>query len=122
MTVKEIGTRLVELCKQGKNDEAMKELYHPEIVSVEAGAPPGKSPECQGLDAVLQKSKEFSAAHEIHGAKTEGPFPNGDKFAVIFDYDVTFKPMNQRMRMHEVALYTVKNDKIVREEFYYSMG
>lgn len=121
MTTKEIGTRLVELCKAGNNEQAMKELYHPEIVSVEAGAPPGKSPECKGIPAVLEKGKQFYEMHEIHGAKTEGPFPNGDKFAVIFDYDVTMKQANQRFRMHEVAVYTVKDDKIVREEFYYSM-
>lgn len=59
--------------------------------------------------------------HEIHASNVEGPFPNGDRFAVFFDYDLTSKENKQRFHMKEVALYTVKGDKIVREEFFYSM-
>ena len=36
MTTLEVGKKLVELCKQGKNQEAMDTLYAPDIVSVEA--------------------------------------------------------------------------------------
>lgn len=28
----------------------------------------------------------------------------------------------KRMKLHEVAVYTVKDGKIVREEFFYDMG
>jgi SnoaL-like domain len=120
MTPQEIGQKLVELCKAGKNTEAMEALYAKDIVSVEAGAPPGKSPRTDGVAACLEKSKQFRAMHEIHGATIDGPFPHGDRFAVIFDYDLTRRPDNQRIHMKEVALYTVANDKIVREEFFYS--
>ena len=122
MTTKEVGDRLVKLCNEGKNEECMKELYSPDIVSVEAGAPPGQSPEARGLDAIAAKGKWWTENHTVHSAKTEGPWPNGDRFVVRFTYDVTFKPENKRFTMDEAALYTVKNGKIVREEFFYSMG
>jgi hypothetical protein len=121
MTTLEIGKQLVELCRSGKNDECQEKLYSPEIVSVEAGAPPGKSPESKGIEAIRAKSKWWAENHEIHKAEVEGPFPHGDRFAVVFKYDITFKPENKRFPMHEVALYTVKDDKITREEFFYSM-
>jgi ketosteroid isomerase-like protein len=122
-TTLEVGKKLVELCKQGKNDEAMETLYAPDIVSVEAGAPPGDSPERRGLAAVREKSVWWNANHVIHSATTQGPYPNGDRFAVHFTYDVTAKHLgNARVTMDEVALYTVKDGKIVREEFFYSMG
>jgi len=35
---------------------------------------------------------------------------------------VTMKPTRQRFTMEEMALYTVKDGKIVREEFFYTMG
>jgi hypothetical protein len=35
---------------------------------------------------------------------------------------VTFKQSGQRMIMDEVGLYTIEHGKIVREEFFYSMG
>ena len=122
MTTKDIGQKLVDLCKAGKNTDAMQSLYAKDIVSLEAGAPPGQSPETKGLDACLAKGKQWREQHEIHSAKVEGPFPNGNRFAVKFDYDVTHKPDNKRMQVHEVALYTVENDKIVREEYFYNAG
>jgi hypothetical protein len=99
----------------------MEKLYSPDIVSVEAGAPPGQSPETKGLAGCLAKGKAWSDAHEIHKAEVEGPFPHGDRFAVLFKFDITRKAANQRFQMNEVALYTVNNDKIVREEFFYAM-
>jgi ketosteroid isomerase-like protein len=122
MTTKDLGQKLVDLCKAGKNAEAIQTLYAPNIVSVEAGAPPGTAAEVTGLAACLAKSKAFAEDAEVHSAKVEGPFPNGDRFAVIFDYDITRRSMGgKRFKMQEVALYTVKDDKIVREEFFYSM-
>jgi len=44
---------------------------------------------------------------------------------VIYNFDVTPKngPMaGKRMRMEEVGMYTVKGGKIVREEFFYTLG
>ena len=120
MNALEVGKKLVELCKQGKNDEAMASLYSPDIVSVEAGAPPGQSPESRGMAAIKGKSEWWNANHTIHSATVQGPFPHGDRFAVHFTYDITAKHLgNRRMVMDEVALYTVKDGKIVREEFYY---
>ena len=121
MTSKEIGQQLVDLCKAGKNTDAMEQLYAKDIVSLEAGAPPGGSPETRGVGTCLEKSKVFRDQHEIHGATIDGPYPNGDRFAVVFDYDLTRRDNNQRFHLKEVGLYTVKDDKIVREEFFYSM-
>lgn len=39
----------------------------------------------------------------------------------FFNYDITFKPASQRMQLEEVGLSIVKDGKITREEFYYTM-
>ena len=75
-----------------------------------------------GRDACLSKSKHWAETNEVHSIKVDGPYPHGDRFAVIFDLDITRRADNQRITMREIALYAVKNDKIVREEFFYSMG
>ena len=120
-----VGKRLVELCNAGQFYQAVTELYGPSIVSVEATAEPGQSPEVQGLPEVLKKMQWWTDNHEVHGSTTTGPFPHlGDRFAVIFEFDVTpkFGPMNgKRFTMQEVGVYTLKDSKIVREEFFYSM-
>jgi len=118
----DVGKRLVELCREGKNDQAIKELYAKDIVSVEAGAPPGMSAETRGIEAVIAKSTWWAENHTVHSAKAEGPWPNGDRFVVRFTYDITVKKDNKRGTMDEAALYTVADGKIVREEFFYTAG
>lgn len=122
MTTLEVGKKLVELCKQNKNDEAVKTLYSPGIVSVEAMSMPNMPAEIKGIEAVEAKGKWWMENHEIHSATVEGPYPNGDKFVVHFNYDVTNKPSKQRMKMDEMGLFTVEHGKIVREEFFYVTG
>lgn len=120
-----VGKKLVEMCKVGKMKEAIDELYSPSIVSIEAGAPPGGSAKVEGIAAVKGKGEWWEANHEVHGGEVEGPFPHGDRFIVRFKFDVTAKagPMaGKRFVMDEAALYTVKDGKIVHEEFFYSMG
>jgi ketosteroid isomerase-like protein len=116
-----IATRLIELCREGKNHQAMTELYSKDIVSVEAGAPPGESPITNGIDATMAKGQWWMDNHEVHSAKVSGPWPNGNRFMVRFEYDVTFKPTGARMMMDEIALFTVTDGKITREDFFYTM-
>lgn len=119
MTTIEVGKKLVELCKQGKNHEAMETLYAPDIVSVEAREMPGQGAESRGREAVFAKGKWWSDNHTVHSASCEGPWPHGDRFIVRFTYDITHKPSGKRLQMDETALFTVSNGKIVREEFFY---
>jgi hypothetical protein len=124
MDTKQVGDRLVELCKEGRNMDAIEELYSPSITSVEAMPGDDAMPrEMNGLDAIRGKNQWWLENHEIHSAEVAGPFPNDDRFAVQYRYDITPKagPMaGNRFMMEEVALYTVKDGKIVREEFFYA--
>lgn len=122
MGTMDIAKKMVELCRQGKNMEALSTLFADDMVSVEAGAPPGMQREAKGLAAAKAKGEWWLANHEIHSASITGPWPHDDRFIVRFEYDVTFKPAGQRMKMDEVGLYTIRDGKIVREEFFYSMG
>ncbi len=120
-----VGKKLVELCNQNKGLEAIETLYSPHIVSIEAMSVPGMAARMEGIAAVKGKAEWWFNNHEIHSAKSEGPWPHGDRFIVRFTYDVTPKsgPMaNRRMTLDEAALYTVKDGKIVHEEFFYDMG
>jgi ketosteroid isomerase-like protein len=122
MTTLEIGKKLVELCKQGKNDQCIETMYSNDIVAVEAAATPTMPAEQRGKQAILGKSKWWRENHEVHSATVEGPWPKGDQFVVRFRYDITSKQDGKRHMMDETALYTVKDDKIVREEFFYVTG
>ena len=119
MTTNEVATKLVELCRLGENIKALETLYSKDIVSVEPMAMPPMPAEMRGYEAVLGKSQWWLANHEVHEANVEGPFVAGDRFVVVFDYDITNKPTGKRMRMKEAGVYTVTGGKVSREEFFY---
>ena len=121
----DVGKKLVGMCQKGDFRGAIEGLYGAEIVSVEASGPPGQPLEVKGIEAVRKKTEWWEANHEVHSAKVEGPWPHGERFIVRFSLDVTGKtgPMaGKRFQMEEAGLYTVKNGKVVREEFFYSFG
>jgi ketosteroid isomerase-like protein len=120
MTTQQVADTIVKLCSEGKFQDA-KELYSPDIVSMEAGAPPGQSRESKGIAAVNAKGEWWMANHEIHSTTVKGPLVAGSHFTVSYKMDVTFKPQGRRFTMEEVAVYKVVDGKIVYEEFFYSM-
>jgi hypothetical protein len=107
----------VELCREGKNFDVMRTMYAPDIVSVE-----GDGKETAGQDPVIKKSEKWATDNTFHGETVAGPFFNGgnpDQFVVYFTLDVTPKVSGQRITLQEVGVYTVENDKITREQFFY---
>lgn len=122
MTVQEIARKLVELCRQGRNLEALDTLYAADAVSVEALAMPGMAAESRGIAEIKQKVMAWYANHDIHAATVSGPWPHGDRFVVGFQHEVTNHATGRRLQLDEVALYTVRDGRIVREEFFYDPG
>lgn len=121
MNTQEVGKRLVALCQQGQYQQAIQELYAEDIVCVEAAASPNHPRTMQGKAAAMEKLKWWLENNEIHSGKVVGPFPHEDRFAVFFDFDVTCRQTGRR-KMVEVGIYTVKDGKISKEEFFYDMG
>lgn len=122
MTTAEIAKQLVELCRKGENAKVQELYYSPDIVSVEAADMQNMPRVMRGIDAITKKREWWASNHIVHSAKATGPFVAVEKFAVLFEYEVTFKPTSQRNKMAEVAVYTVSNGKIIHEEFIYQAG
>jgi|SRR5580658_3511969 hypothetical protein len=115
MSTRSVAVKFVDLCSQGKNFDVMESMYSPSIVSVEAGGQ-----ETAGQQPVIQKSRTWQANNTVHGEKVRGPFFNGpNQFAVHFTFDIIPKATGKPVTIEEVGVYTVKDDKITREEFFY---
>jgi len=121
MSTLDIAKKYFALCKANEHHTILETLFSPDAVSIEAMAMPGFPAEVKGIKAIAEKGKTWVANHEIHSAKVDGPWPNGNRFVVRFSYDVTNKPSGRRIQMDEVGLFTVENDKITREEFFYNV-
>lgn len=119
MNTKEVAAKLVQYCREGKNVDAINELYADEIVSRE---PKGSHFELvEGKQAVLDKNLQwYNMVQEVHSAAISDPVVTGNFFAVTMDMDVTYKE-HGRMGMQEIAVYEVKDGKIITDQFFYNM-
>lgn len=117
MNTEEVAKKVVELVRKQAWYEALDQLYDKDIVSVEARTRDGSSPETRGAAGVRGKIDWWVKAMQVHSFKVSGPFVAHDRFVVQYDVDATDKDSKQRMQLSEVGVYTVKNGKIVREEF-----
>ena len=117
MDTKEVAQKVVELVRKQAWHEALDTLYDKDIVSVEAFSVGGGPTETRGKEGVRGKVDWWVNAMEVHSFKAGEPFVANDRFVVQYDADVTEKESKKRRQMSEVGVYTVKNGKIVREEF-----
>ncbi len=117
MKTEEVAKKVVELTRKQAWKEAIDTLYDKGIVSLEARTMDGSSPETRGIDGVRGKIDWWVENMQVHSATVNGPFVAHDRFVVQYDMDVTEKNSKKRMQMSEVGVYTVKDGKIVREEF-----
>lgn len=119
MELKDIAAALVAACREGRESETLLALYAPDAVSVEA-VDMGGGRETVGRDGIRGKHDWWNANFDVHEAKVSDPMLHApDRFAVIFEIDATNTGSGERSRMTEVALYTVGDGRIVREEFFY---
>ena len=120
MSIETVAGKFMELCKQGKHFDVMRTMYAPEMVSVE-----GNGKESVGKEPVIRKSEVFQGNNNILSQDLRGPFFCGDadassgKFAVYTSIEFSPKAGGARQKHDEVGLYTVKNDIVTREEFFY---
>ena len=118
MTTKEIAARFDELTQSGQWQKIQEELFSQDAESIEPAHAQGMQT-VKGMDAIIQKGINFqSSIEEMHGGYCTPAVVGGNFFSVAMGMDVTVKGMG-RMNMEEIALYEVKDGKIVKEQFFY---
>jgi hypothetical protein len=122
MSTEEVAKKVVELVRKQAWYEALDALYDNDIVSVEAYSAGGGPTETRGKEGVRGKIDWWVNAMEIHSFDASEPFVGNDRFVVQYDADVTDKSSKARRQLSEVGVYTVKNGRIVREEFLPRVG
>lgn len=120
MTTQTIANRLVELCRAGKAEQAIQELYSPDIISVEPEGMPDRI--VKGLDGIAEKGKKFQAMIEkVHSSSVSDPIVADNTFSCAMLMNVDMKDVPVPVDMNEICVYTVKDSKIIKEEFFYDL-
>lgn len=118
MTTQDVANRFYELSQTGRWDLIQDELYSQDAVSIEPEYGQGLKT-VQGMDAIKEKGRTFSESiAEMHGGYSKEPIVAGTHFSVAMGMDATTKD-GKRMNMEEICVYEVKNDKIVKEQFFF---
>lgn len=106
--------------QQGKFEEAYKDLYAENAVSIEPEGTPFHRAE--GMDAIKQKAAMWGdMVEEAHGGGcSETAMVAGNHFTVTMWNDSTMKGRG-RHKMEEVCVFEVQDGKIVKEQFFYPM-
>jgi SnoaL-like domain len=118
MTTKDVANRLYELFKENKWMEAQQELFSNDAESIEPKDSPGLQ-SVKGIDAIRKKGEDFNnMVEEVHGGWVSEPLVAGKYITVAMGMDCTYKGMG-RQKMDEIALYEVKDGKIIKEQFFY---
>ena len=120
MTTQDIANRLSELFKENKWMEAQEELFSEDAISIEpAQGPEMGLPSVKGRDKIREKGEKFNEmVEEMHGGYASEPIVAGNHIAFAMGMDATFKGQG-RQKMDEIAVYEVKDGKIVKEQFFY---
>jgi hypothetical protein len=120
VSTKQVADKLVGYCRNGQFEKAQKELYADDCISIE---PKGAQVEfAQGLKAILAKGEQWNQmVQEVHGGQVSDPIVCGNHFAITHEVDCTFKEYG-RQKMEEVSVYEVRDGKVVKEQFFYTMG
>lgn len=116
MTTWEVAQAFAALCRSGAFEAAGAQFWADDVASVEAME--GPMARTVGAAAVKAKGDWWNANHDVHSVAIEGPWPNGDQFALLFRMDYTPKG-GARVQTDEIGLYTVREGRIVEERFFY---
>lgn len=118
MKTQEIANRLASLCREEKYEQAQKELYADNAISIEPEASNGFEKETRGLAAIIEKGKKFeSMVEKSHSITVTEPLVTQNSIAFLLSMDMTMKG-RPRSTMSELCVYNVKDGKIVSEQFF----
>lgn len=121
MTTQELANQYYALFKQRQVPEIYEQLYSADIICTEPehALAMGVSTITKGIEAVLAKSKaRQEIIAEVHSFFSSEPVVGGNYFSLAMGRDMTLKN-GQRLQLAEIAVFGVKDDKIITETFFY---
>ena len=121
MTIEQVADRLIALASQGKFEQAQRELFAADAVSIEPdhAVDMGMTVRTEGLPAIIEKGKHWQAyVEQFFGSNITGPVIAGDHFSIAFSMDIKYQGRD-RQTDAEICVYQVKNGKVVKEQFFY---
>ena len=114
MPIEQHVRELISLVEQGRFLEAIQEFYAEDASMQENNEPPRV-----GLPALLEREKQFlKSIRGMHVHRADSFLVDGNRAAINWIFEIT-DGEGKRRRLDEVAYQLWRDNKIVRERFYY---
>ena len=118
MTTQQVADRMNVLFKENKWNVIQDEFYAEDCKSIEPEKSVGLKT-VHGLAAIKEKGRQFGEmVEEMHSGFVSDLVVGGNFISCAMGMDVTMKGMG-RMQMDEIAVYEVKDGKIISEQFFF---
>ena len=118
----ELGRAFVKAMRDRDGLSMVDKMYSDDAESIEAVVPPNRYVRIAGgKDAIKAKREDWLKSFKIDSLDADGPYvhpPN--RFAVRFEAEVSDKTTGEKKSLSEIAIYSVIDGKIMREEFFMS--
>ncbi len=119
-TVESVAYRLVELCREQKFEQAVKELYAENITSYDPAG--STNPVTKGYDAVRDNVVRFvEKTLELNDLRISDPIIADKFFSITMKMNCQMEGMPAAMPMDEVCVYHVLDGKIANEHFFHTV-
>lgn len=119
LTTEQVAKRFYQLASAGNWHQIQDELFSQDARSIEPPGAEGFPEVVTGLDNIRQKGRMWAElVEEVHDGYCREPQTAGNYFTCAMGTDVTMKGKG-RVPMDEIALYEVREGKIVLEQFFY---
>lgn len=117
-TTAEVAAHFTALWLAGEFRAAGERYWADDVVSIEPHAlPDGSDQVCRGIEAVRTRNLGWLATHGIEDLSIDGPFVTGDHFALFADMLIAHA--GRRTPHSEIAVFVVRDGRIVEERFFY---
>lgn len=118
MTTQQIANRLTVLFRENKWEQAQDELFDENAMSIEPYNTAGLKT-VRGIEAIKQKTRDFNGQiDEVHSGYVTEPTVAGRYIAFGMGMDAINKE-GKRIKLDEIAIYEVREGKIIKEQFFY---
>jgi len=116
----DVARGFMAMMAEGRFKEAGESYWAANVASVEPADLPGGIPAIvRGIEATREKARLWFSVSSIADLKMEGPFVNGDQFALLMDMVIVNRTTGERQPFKESALFTVRDGRITEERYFY---
>lgn len=121
MSIDQLASDFAHLLLSGRSVEATEKYWAEDIVRIlPARQPPGAPRRATGYAAARANLLEWIGTSDVGELAIDGPFVTGNVFALFIDMEIADPATGIREPFSEIAVFTVRDQKIVEERYFYA--